>query len=289
MKLKEHIEVSYDKDSRAYVFDFSQAKKVGKVTSRMFPILIGKNGFNGIGYGVLDRCGFLDSEPFDTYYTVRGAIGEYFVHEYVKEMYGKRGVEIETKTFESMISYDGGKTFYGNDLFKKNERFGGVVDIAIAKPVEARAVIEVKSKSAKDIEKIVTNGNYPDEEVLQGMQLACLSKVDKLLMAYIFFSEIQEKNLKALMPTIENVNNFDIEELVKGLRWTAKDFDIHIKKFTVNLDEVQNDMDKAYENLHRNIKLGSIHELHFTNNEIAYLDNLIRQKTGQPIEEDTPF
>ncbi len=289
MKLKEHIEVGYDKDSRAYVFDFSQAKKIGKVTSRMFPILIGKNGFNGIGYGILDRCGFLESEPFDPYYTVRGAIGEYFVHEYVKEMYGKRGVEVETVLFSSMISYDGGKTFYGNDLFKKNDRFGGVVDIAIAKPTEARAVIEVKSKSKKDFEYIAVKGNYPEEETLQGMQLACLSKVDKLLMAYIFFSEIQEKNLKALMPTIENVNNFNVKELVDGLRWTVKDFDIHIKKFAVNLEDIQRDMDKAYDNLHRSVKLGSIHEMHFNNNEVAYLDNLIREKTGQPIEEDAPF
>ncbi len=281
MKLKEHIEVRYDGDNKVYVFDFSQAKKIGKVTSRMFPILLGRSDWNGIGSGVLDRCGFLEFEKIDPYYTVRGAVGEYLVKKYIEESYAKKNLSIVLKSFTPASS--------GYDNFKKNERFGGVLDLAISSPEELRAVIEVKSKSMKDYLKIAENGNYPKEEVMQGEQLATLSLVDKLLMAYIFFNEVQEQNLRNSMATIDNVENFNVEELVKGLSWQPKDFTFHIKKIQVNREEVQKEMDKAYETLHRIIKLGSIHEMHFTNKEQEALDSHIKFKNGEPMEEDTPF
>jgi len=266
MKLKQGINVSYDEYEKSYVFDFSQAK-VKKVTSRMFPILLGKNEYQGVGYGVLERCGFLEFEQIDPYYMVRGALAEYLANLFLIESYKSRGVEIETKTFTpEQVGYDN---------FKKNIMFGGVLDIAISSPQEQRAVIEVKSKSLKDLDKIYTQKNPSQEEVMQGEMLAHLSKVDKLLMVYVFFSPEQEKQLKELVKVNENIGT---QEIMDTLHWELGSFENQIKpiKYIVNHDRIETDMNKAYETLHRMVKLGKIHELHFTNEEKFYLNALIQ-------------
>jgi hypothetical protein len=287
MKLKSDITISFNVEKDAYEFDFSQSKKVGKITSRLFPILLGKNGFNGIGYGILDRVGFLEREEIDPYYTVRGAVGEYMVNLFIIDSYKKRGIDIVTKQFSSMISYDGGRTFYGNDLFKKNERFGGVVDIGISSPDEYRATIEVKSKSMKDLEYIITKNYVPEEEILQGLQLAYLSNSMKLLMVYIFFTPKQEENLKLLVPTIKNVNNFDIKELVDGLRWELKDFTIKPIPYKVDRQQVEKDMEQAYTTLHTTVESGVIPREYFREKEITYLNDMANYEEHKPITDDS--
>jgi len=283
VKLKNNIEVSYNRLIESYEFDFSKAKKIGKVMSRMFPILLGKNIFNGIGYGVLDRVGFLEKEDIPPYYTVRGAVGEYLVNLFIIETYKKKSVDIVTKCFTpAMVNYD---------MFPKNDKFGGIVDIGISSPTDYRAVVEVKSKSLKDYDKIAVKKEPNEEEVLQGKQLAFLSSVPKLLMAFIFFNENQESNLKALVPTIKDVYNFDVKTLVEGLRWSAKDFQIAILPYKIDREQIANEMEKSYETLHRIVKLGSISKMHFNADERQYLNDLANYEERKPIatSDDLPF
>ena len=297
MKIKKHIEVRYDEDNKNYIFTPFDTSKINKVTSRMFPILNNKNSFNGVGYAVLDRLGLLEFESIDIYYTIRGAIGEILARQFVEKMY-KEGlkVDIETVAFDSQISYDGGKTFYGNDNFKTNPKFGGVLDIAIKSPEAYRAVIEVKSKSLKDYEYIVVKKSPPEEEVEQGLMLAHLSRVDKLLMVYIFFDELQEKTLRNYVYAIQNdTPQPTTEEIIEALNFKIEYFKICPLKYTVNHDEVQQRMDNAYENLHRIAKGGGvISKIHFKNEEIMYLNSVVpkedlKEELSKAIIEDLPF
>jgi len=283
VKLKKDVLFTYDEDSKSYVFHISSGVKVKKVTSRMFPILIGKNTFNGVGYGVLDRVGLLDFEPIDPFYAVRGAIAEYFVYHYLKNTYKKHGIDLIMKAFNTKAS--------GYDVFKSNERFSGVPDIGISKPDKYRAVVEVKSKNIKSYEYIIDKKEVPEEEVLQGKMLSHLSKVDKLLIAYVFFTDEQEEAIKRAMHTIKDVNDFDVPEfcarIILGLNQVILN-DKTIIKYDINHEEVLDDMNVAYENLHRIAKDGVIHASHFTVQEQEYLDNLLLERSGVK-EEELPF
>ncbi|MCK9319546.1 hypothetical protein, partial [Methanoculleus sp.] len=209
MKLKDGINFEFDSETRNYKFDFSNAK-VKKVTSRAFPILLGKNQYNSIGYGVLERCGFIDFEPIEKWYTVRGAIAEQFAYDYILETYTKHGIDIKMKAMSP-------KMFKGYDAFPNNEKFGGVPDIGISEPQDQRAVIEVKSKNIKKYDELIEKTIYPLEEVLQGKQLACLSKVNKLLMVWVFFTDKQENLIKEVTNKIKNADDFDVSAVTKHI------------------------------------------------------------------------
>lgn len=283
MKLKKDVMFTYDEDSKSYVFHIGSGVKIKKVTSRMFPILIGENKFNGVGYGVLDRVGLLDFEPIDPFYAVRGAIAEYFVYHYLKNTYKKHGIDLIMKAFNTKAS--------GYDVFKSNERFSGVPDIGISKPDKHRAVVEVKSKNMKSYEYIIDKKEVPNEEVLQGKMLSHLSKVDKLLMAYVFFTDEQEKLIKDNMGKIKDINDFNVEGFCKFINLNVSDVmlsDETIIRYDINHDETLGYMNKAYENLHRIAKDGVIHASHFTEQEQEYLNNLLLERSGVK-EIDLPF
>jgi hypothetical protein len=200
----------------------------------------------------------------------------------------KLGVEIQTVAFtpESV----------GYDNFKKNDKFGGVIDIAIKSPQEYRAVIEVKSKSLKDHEKIVVNKEVPEEEKYQGLMLAHLSQVDKLLMVYVFFDENQEKNLRSYVYATMNDNTKPTpEEIIEGLNFNIDNVMIRPIKFDVNHEQVERDMETAYENLHRIAKQhGVISKIHFKDEEINYLYSVVplddlKSELKSVMESDLPF
>lgn len=289
MKLKKGIEARYDEDNKEFIFSPFDISKIKKVTSRMFPILINKSQWNGLGSAVLDRLGLLEFEPIDIYYTYRGAIGEILAKAFIERMYkDKLGVDIETVSFTPET--------VGYDNFKNNLKFGGVIDIAIKSPQEYRAVIEVKSKSLKDHEKIVVNKEVPEEELYQGLMLAHLSKVDKLLMVYVFFDENQEKNLRSYVYATQNDSpKPKTEEIIEGLNFTIDNVMIRPIKFDVNHEQVQRNMETAYENLHRIAKQhGVISKIHFKQEEINYLYSVVplddlKSELANVSDEDIPF
>lgn len=281
MKLKNESKVSYDEKSGSYVFDFDKRVKVGKVTSRMFPILLGKNKFQSIGWGILDRCKMVEKEEIDPYYMVRGAIGEIMVEKYIQKTYKEYGIkDIETKLFDVVSQ--------GYDMFKRNDKFGGVVDIGISKPENARSVIEVKSKDTSKYDyykkSIKTGGidSLPEEEVYQGRQLAVLSKVDKLIMAYVFFKKKVENDIKDAMEKTS-----DPEEIIKELDLDYFNFDYLLVKENVDRDKVLHDMMKAHSKLQTISESGRIHKSMFLPEETTYLDSLCGR--SGVTEDDLPF
>jgi len=280
VKLKSE-KISYDELSQSYIFDFENVR-IGKVTSRMYPILLGKNNWNGIGYAVLDRCKLLAKEEIDPFYMVRGALAEILVDEYIQHNYKRLGIEVVTKRFTpESVNYD---------MFPKDAKFGGVVDIGISKPEDKRAVVEVKSKNVKDLYRISKQGDLAIEEVMQGKFLATMSNVKKLIMAYVFFSDKQESDIKNMMNTTQNV-----DEIYKALNINFQDYEYFLKSFEIDRDEILESMELAYDNLHRIVEQKMIHKSFFNDNEQKYLDELLPKKeetyeTNVEItEEDLPF
>ena len=103
-----------------------------KVTSRRFPNLLGENRFNSVGYTILEMFKLLQREEIKAWYTIRGAVAEHFVNEYLKGGFYEN-TKFETVTFapQQFKYYD---QFYG-----KNDKFGGVIDIAIP-PIKMQVV-----------------------------------------------------------------------------------------------------------------------------------------------------
>lgn len=296
IKLKSEVGITFDEMSKTFVFDGINADKVKKVTSRHFPTLLGENKWNSIGSAILDRCGLLEREDIDPYYMVRGAIGELLVQEYVERQYKSAKIEgIEVKRFTPKD--------VGWDMFKKNVRFGGVVDLAITAPPERRAVIEVKSKSMKDKTWIAGKGNYPTEEVMQGLFLGVMSKVNKTIMSYVFFSPDTEASIRAYCDKngydesvahdyikAHNLDPFDTQKVV-----------IHMKSFSLDDgktgSDIEQQMEKAHERLQRSVENKGIWKDNFSEEEQAYLMDIIKRtggKEGEKIakqfsEDDLPF
>ena len=54
MKLKDDLKIINDIENEVYVFEELKGKTPKKITSRMFPILLGENAFNSTGYGILE-------------------------------------------------------------------------------------------------------------------------------------------------------------------------------------------------------------------------------------------
>lgn len=291
MKIKSNVEFSYNELTKAYVFDFDkmQKKKVGKVTSRMFPILLGKNKFQGLGTAILDRVGFLEKEDIEPWYKVRGDLGEHLANIYLKEMFRKyMGVEIVSKNFRTT-------DFPSFDMFHKHEKFGGVVDIGISSPEEYRSVVEVKSKNIKDYDFEKKRIKYEnEEEVYQGEMLAVMSKAPTLYMAWVFFTDKQEDEIKKqteLIVANNKLNDYNVERLANHLGLTVENVTVDVRKFKVDKERVERDMEKAYDTLHRIIGLGYITDIHFTPSERAELDEELRVRSGVPYdpEDDRPF
>lgn len=270
-KFKEKINIEFDGDN--YVFDFKGLKH-HKVTSRRFPNLLGENRFNSVGYTILEMFKLLQREEIKAWYTIRGAVAEHFVNEYLKGGFYEN-TKFETVTFapQQFKYYD---QFYG-----KNDKFGGVIDIAITKP--KRMMCETKSKSIKNVEYI--NKERPKEEVSQGEQLAFLSVVDRYLMAYVFFTPEQEEKIQKMADNISK-NGLKVDKIVyeqmnyvlKGLGFELKD--LYVKIYPYNLDRkaTSERMLKAYKIFENAKQTNKINKNLFDEEEQEYLNKLVTYK-----------
>lgn len=265
--LKKEIGVSYDKEKFVYKFENVNVQKGKKVTSRAFPSLLNKNKFESVGKTLLERFSLIEKEQIDPYYLVRGNLAEKIVYDYLLNHYKeKKGVDIILTTWK--------KEDIGYDNFPKNEKFGGMIDIAISQPAEYRAVVEVKSKSMKDYDLIKGNkGN--EEEVLQGLFLAYLSKVDKCLMAYVFFTPEQEQQIK---DTMKNGTSADIG---------FQEVKIQMFKHMVPDENIPTLTTVAYQNIELFKKTTTIASTYFSQSENQYLKSLVKDLVIE--DEDLPF
>ena len=270
MKLKNGIKVSKNVQGD-YVFEKLLNANNKKITSRAFACLLGKNTFESAGKTILERCNMVEKETIDPYYTVRGAIGELLVKDYLIEMYLKyKKIKLQ------ILSWNPKEVNYDN--FPKNPDFGGLLDLAIPAPAEERAVIEVKSKSLKDF-AFIDGKKGVEEEVLQGKFLSTLSKTETCHMAYIFFDEQQETLLKNYVKDLinlgNNVNNINAKDVIKALNWRYELFKIKVYKHAVDFNEINELMQESNRVLRESIQSGLISSENFTISEINYLDDLV--------------
>lgn len=287
MKLKNDLKI--EKKDEYYVFEFDETK-VKKITSRMFPILLNKNSFQSVGYGILERANMLVFEQIDEFYQVRGSIAELISANLLRDLYkAKHKVDIDLKTYEV-------SQFKGYDMFNieykwGNKHFGGVPDMVISQPKEYRTLFEIKSKNIKYYENIAGNKQVPEEELLQAKHLGYLSKTNKIGMVYVFFNDKQESEIKELM---EKGIKTAID-IVEKLNLTYKTVKTKVLYYDIDFDDVLDDMMLAKDILDTAIERGMIHESKFNKKEIEALNKYIGIKDTNHMEDldedysDLPF
>ena len=269
--LKTSVEVKYDEKNDSYVFGHFDEKKMKKVTSRAFSCLLGDNHFESIGKTILERFKLTERQDIDEYWGVRGDMAELLVLDFLETTYKQKGIELDLRTWtKEEVNYDN---------FGSNKKFGGLLDIAIANPKEYRAVIEVKSKSMKDVDKIKkSRGNI--EEVLQGKFLTYLSNVSKCLMIYVFFTPEQEQTIKDYVKENDQTYpgmNF-AKMLIAKMDLTPSNMKILVFKHTIDSKaDFTADMNKAYNRLLEFQKTKTIKSNLFGANDLSLLKSLTNQ------------
>lgn len=170
-----------------------------KITGHSLVEICGLNKYKKCGDVVLQLLGFYEPK-FDEKYRFRGNNAEQLARIYYTK---KLGFEIIFHTEEELK-----KCYY--DVFKDDDYFGGVPDIEIP---SKSFLVEVKSKSMKDYEEIVTNGNLPLDEVYQGMYYAYKRNFPKFRMFYVFY-DVETENILfngGKPTTYQNVKIFEKE------------------------------------------------------------------------------
>jgi len=270
-----------------YIFEKLGKRK--KITSRIFPSLIGKNKYESVGHALLERFGLLEKEEIHPFYSVRGEIAERFALEYLKDHYAKKGVEIITRTWnKEEVNYDN---------FPNNPDFGGLIDIAIASPEEYRTVIEVKSKGVRDYKKFkeANKVGRPDEE-LQGEFLAQLSGVGTYIMLYVFFDKEQEEIIVETLRDdffkgYEPNTTVAATKIINAYQWKWSDLKYHLEEKIVRSNKVKERMAIAVTFMDEFAETKSIPESALSPDERIYLNAYYEHKTGTKIPQavDRPF
>ena len=279
--LKKGIQVEFDKENGLFHFKNTDLSYHKKLTSRAFATIIGVNKWESVGSAILERFKLVEKgEPIDPYYSVRGDLAEMLAYDFLKNHYKvSKGIDLELATWEKdAIRYDN---------FPKNPKFGGMIDIAIKTPEKYRAVCEVKSKSMKDLDKIKANKGNP-EEVMQGVFLSYLSKVDKCLMVYVFFTPNQEKIMREFVLRDKSIG-YDIDskmvakDILNSTKWTFESVKIVPFKHMVSKYDMLTKTEMGYKTLSDLKKNGYLPTNYFAPNEEMYLKSLA---SG---EEEVPF
>lgn len=142
---------------------------------------------------------FVSLIGFDPYKTPADAllVMHNIIQETVDPKYLKRGdfaEEIVLKTYKRnypddiIIRYDDKKAIDYDNFKETYINLGGIIDIEM---INKHRIIEVKSKSMKDYDKI--NMVKPLNEVYQGLLYTFLRKYDDCTLEWIFFDEESEK------------------------------------------------------------------------------------------------
>jgi len=274
--LKPKLKIVETEDS----FEFHDEKlKMGKITARMLPILIGKNKYQSPGHGILDRLGLVEfKDDIDPVYKLRGAIAEKVVFDYMIESSRKVGVELTLKAFESEYKGSDGN-YYGVDLFKNNKLFGGCIDIGIQAPEKLRAVVEVKSKDLSKYNDVLNEKNeygLPIDEVLQGMHYCALMDLPRLVMAYVFFNESQMEILRKISSDESfDSHNIDVEKIIKDYNMNYENLTIELKRLSVDVEDIRTKQEHAYKLLLRAYQEKRIPKTLFKPSDIAFIQRYL--------------
>lgn len=262
----QYVQITYDK---------CFAKKI---YSRNFPALIGKNEWTSQGREALGVLNLLEKESIDPFYTLRGEVAERFVAEKVKDFFYKKygGGNVEIILFANKQFTYGDQWNYDKETKKGNKEFGGRMDIGIkVKQQDGKVlgfIVEVKSKSMKDYEKIAVNKQYPDSETEQGKFLANMGNQSQVTMFWVFFTEAQEEELKAKVKEWqERKDDTEIPQLSFGYN----DVKYHNALIQFSREEVWQDMLVASRNVQRMAKEKKIPLFMFNQNDIKIIQQHI--------------
>ena len=284
--MKLQLGTKFEFDGESYVFEKLGKRK--KITSRVFPSLIGKNKYESIGHALLDRFSLLEKEEIHPFYSVRGEIAERMADKHLREVYLKKhNADLATKRWENEeVNFDN---------FPNNPDFGGLIDIAIAAPQEYRAVVEVKSKRI-DKYKAITEKSGSDDETLQGEFLAYLSGVMRYVMVYVFFEKIQELRIVEFCSE-DYYKGYEINakiaatKIIEHYQWYPYDFKYHIVDVPIRIDVTKQNMEKAKNTMDAFEQNRTIPQVWLSPDERIYLNTYFEHKTGTKILQavDRPF
>lgn len=162
-----------------------------KITGTNISDLAGLNKFKPRGDAVLSILGYV-TEPFDAFYTKRGALAE------------KLALQSLTKRGLKCVTYNAKEIFYDN--FPNDPYFGGVIDIEIP---SLKTLYEIKSKNIKDYDKISKNGDIVQEE--QALHYGYMRGYPLVHIMWIFFDDITEEEIRNDKPitTYKNLKMFE--------------------------------------------------------------------------------
>lgn len=206
-------------DKEYLYFDTNDKIKHKKITGTNIADLMGINKWKKEGDCLLNMFGVI-KEDFDEYYTKRGALAEKLALKSLE----KRGYKCTTYNPVEI----------GWDNFKDNKyNLGGVIDIEL---IDNKTLYEIKSKSMKDYEEILKNGNAVQEQ--QAIHYGYLRKYDNVHIMWIFFDEQTEYEIRNDLPitTLKNLKMIEKELFVN--------YDVLVHKYV----EVINFYDDCYNN-----------------------------------------
>ena len=184
-----------------------------KMTGHDFVELLELNKYNKKGDKILNIFKIF-KPPFDNKYLYRGDYAESLVRYYYQ------------KQNRPFVWYDENAKKQNNfDFFPTYKQCGGIPDLEMQDESE---IIEVKSKSMKDYDKIAVEKDIPQEELYQALFYGYLRKVEKITMFYVFFDVETEQlvfenkqpntlnNIKLYKKTY-NMNDYynDVESKIK--------------------------------------------------------------------------
>lgn len=172
-------------------FDNTKLSLYKKITGTTIADLAGMNKFKPKGDCVLSMLGLV-KEPFDEFYTKRGAIAESLA---------KRSLE---RRNHKCVVYDKFAVHFDN--FPEDPWFGGLIDIELP---EEKTLYEIKSKNIKDYDKISQFGDACQEE--QAMHYGYLRGYEEVHIMWIFFDDISESEIREDKPlsTYKNLKMFE--------------------------------------------------------------------------------
>lgn len=265
MIIKSGTKITYDENN--FYFDVV-GKKVGKITSRVLPNLLGYNNFISIGEAFLDRFGLLVFQDIEKWYAVRGEMGEILALEYLKKYFEVNNIlDLIQGSFKTYKLQD----FKGYDMFNieyawGNEFFGGVPDITI-KTIDKSYLVEVKSKNMKNYDYIVGQKQIPKQELLQAQHLGTLMTYSDIIMVYVFFTDEQEELIKTLVE-----QGLNALEILKQLNLSISNVKVKIAIRDVEHEQTSNLQERAKNELHKCFDGGFIPRRYFNEDEILMLE-----------------
>ena len=193
LKTKNIKSIHIDGSNGTIQFGLFQPLKPKKISSTWIPQILGLSDFGQKGDKLLEFWDFIETEPFDKIYEVRGELAERLVVDILQKKGFKPKRYSKDEYDYDLFKYDETK-LETNKLMKLYKYFSGLPDIAYKNEKGEINLLEVKSK---DFGKIVDveNDNVYQYEIIQGRVLAMLYGVDKVHMTYVFFSDGVMRNI----------------------------------------------------------------------------------------------